>query len=303
MGNTLRDHRYQIPLATRSTDISTMETCPGRFVLSLYHDHDEAHASFFGLGSALHETIENTILLDWDLKRAIKNVKAKVRTFLAEARRSERRIIETSKRGMDTMLSDAERMIINWFNHVHPDGDDRHPIYDDYMWPPKVEQTFERTAESAGTQYPVWGSVDSLFTGKVANKWMIVDWKSGTQKQRSDFQLNFYRFGLGMAGPDDHFHHLDRVRKNAIVQQADPYPGDPEMARLITETEQIKLGILDGEIPDFTPSFLCPYCPVQEYCPVEGWPSKSWNRLKLRSMVDLAVPLEIVKRKVDNGAQ
>ena len=304
MGSTLRDHRYQIPLATRSTDISTMETCPSRFVLSLYHEHDEAHASFFGLGSALHETIERGILEDLILADMIDDVTMRVANFMIETRDSDRRIIETSKRGIDTMGADAERMIINWFNHVHPDGNTRHPIYNDYEWPPKVEQSFERTAASAGTQYPVWGSVDAVFQhrrAENAGQYMIVDWKSGTQKQRTDFQLNFYRFGIGMGDTPAHFHHLDRVRKNAIVQQADPYPGDSVMTTMIRNTEKVKLSILDGEIPEFTPSFLCPYCPVQEYCPVEGWPSKSRNRRNLRSMVDLAVPLEIVKRKVDNG--
>ncbi len=307
MGSTLRDHRYQIPLATRSTDISTMETCPGRFVLSLYHEHDEAHASFFALGTLLHEGIELAITHDLDQAYMCAVwLPDQVGMILKGWEASDRRVIETTKRGIDSLFDDAQRMMVNWFNHVHPDGDDRHPIYDDYEWPPQVEQTFERSAASAGTQYPVWGSVDALFRkpwpSSDPREWVIVDWKSGTQKQRSDFQLNFYRFGMGMGDTPAHFHHLDRVRKNAIVQQADPYPGDPEMARLITETEQIKLGILDGEIPEFTPSFLCPYCPVQEFCPVEGWPSKSRNRLKLRSMVSLAVPLEIVKRKVDNGA-
>jgi len=260
-----------------------METCPGRFVLSLYHDDDEAHASYFGLGSALHETIEWGILENKDLDAMKFFVWERVEDFHEETMHSERRIIETSKRGMDTMQSDAERMIVNWFNHVHPDGNDRHPIYDKYEWPPKVEHSFQRTAESAGTQYPVWGSIDAVFTKP---KWyqddkqehMIVDWKSGTQKQRSDFQLNFYRFGSGLDAVPAHFHHLDRVRKNAIVQEAAPYPGDPAMTMLIRNTEEVKLGILAGDIPDFTPSFLCPYCPVQEFCPVEGWPSKSRNR-------------------------
>jgi hypothetical protein len=305
MGSTLRKHRYQVPVTTRSTDVSQMEQCSGRFFLALFNEKEQANASFFGLGSALHESIERGILEDMKLPDMITDVENRVVAFLGEAKANERRIIETSKRGMDTMLEDADRMIVNWFNHVHPAGNDRHPIYDDYEWPPMVEHRFERTANSAGTQYPVWGSVDALFEHKIPHDeeshYMIVDWKSGTQKQRSDFQLHFYRFGLGMGDVPAHYHHLDRVRKNAIVQVGDAYPGDPEMARLITETEQIKLAVLDGGKPEFIPSFLCNFCPVQDFCLADGDPRNHHaNRRSFKKMLHLAVPLKIVLRKEES---
>jgi len=296
MGSTIRQHRYQVPVTTRSTDVSQMEACPGKFFLTLFNEKEQANASFFGLGSALHESIERGILEDMSLPDMIDDVSMRCTDFLIGAKLNGKRMIETTRRDTGTILEDAERMIINWYNHVHPNGEDRHPVYDEYQWPPLVEQTFERTAESAGTQYPVWGSVDAVFTLKeYTEEHMIVDWKSGTQKQRSDFQLHFYRFGMGLGDTPAHFHNLDRVRKNAIVQQGEAYPGDRAITALIRGTERIKLAVIKGDAPEFIPSFLCNYCPVQDFCPADGNPrNHRANRHSLKTMLCLAVPLEIV---------
>jgi len=300
MGSTPRPHRYAIPMATRSTDVSTLAQCEGSWLLKLFYEKEQAEASFFILGSQLHETIEVAIVMDLDLDGAQRHLNAALDRELERVDASGKRRIESSKRGFDTMHEDGERMLGNWFRSVHPDSAKRHPIYDGYEWPPETEVGWRR---NAGTTHPIWGSIDAVFLHKTdLARLALVDWKSSTSKQRDSNQLHYYMYGYGhMPNDEAWFHHLDRVRNDAIIQMADPYPGDDVVRQRILDTEAAKQRILEGEVT-FTPDWYCGYCPVQEFCPADGdVRNREDNQRKLDSMVQLARPMVTIEREATNA--
>lgn len=268
-----------------------MQQCPGRWVLTCFNEKDQAEASFFILGSQLHETIEVAINLDLDLDQALRHVAAGLDREL-ERIKDATRVLESSKRGIDTMHDDAARMLRNWYKFVHPDSPKRHEIYDDYHWPPKTEAPFR--VHPWGTKYPIWGSIDAIFsTAHDTGVGLIVDWKSGTSRQRDSHQLHFYQYGIGLQRSNAAFHHLDRVRKSAVIQMADPYPGDDVVRQRIIATEAIKDGILEDGHVTFNPDWYCNYCPVQQFCPEDGdVRNREANLEALTRQLKLARPME-----------
>ena len=272
-----------------------MGQCPGRWVLTNFYEAEQAEASFFILGTLLHQTIEAVINCDIDEDWAMRYFNEALLRELERVDASPARRIESSKRGFDTLREDGERMLRNWFRSVHPDSAKRHPIYDDYQWPPRTEMGFSR---DVGTQYPIWGSIDALFVNNITGMAAFVDWKSGTSRQRSSDQLHFYMFGHPiLGGRVGWFHHLDKVRNSAVIQMADPYPGDDVVRQRILETEAAKERIVAGHMPEFNPSFLCNWCPVQHLCPVDGdIRNRAENEVNLRTMLKLARPLETIER-------
>lgn len=269
MGSTPRQRTTQIPMPTRSTEAGG--ECEGRTYLTYLREEEVRPAIFFILGSALHQVIEDSINKDWDLDLAKDMLALLVDYELGKVR--DQVIVEGSQRNVSTVHADAERMIINWFAHVHPDSDKRHPFYDDYQWPPRTEVPFYNT--TAGTRFPVWGSIDTLFEPKKdVGPLAIVDWKSGVKKPDSQFQLDFYRFGAKLPGAVAAYHMLDRVRKSSIVVEADPYPGDAYIREAISAAERAKMKVVSGVMPTFSPGWQCSYCPVQHICPADGDPRK-----------------------------
>jgi CRISPR/Cas system-associated exonuclease Cas4 (RecB family) len=153
---------------------------------------------------------------------------------------------------------------------------------------------FVRTPESAGTKYPVWGSIDAVFWAKDFSHHRFVDWKSGSKKQDNSNQLHHYMFGFNAdTRVEGNYHHLDRVQKPSIVQEMEPYPGDDVVRNRILKTERMKESVVGGErAPKFAPDWYCNYCPVQEFCPEEGdWRNRLASRKKLDAMLPLATPL------------
>ena len=307
MGNTPRQHRFQLPMPTRSTDVSMMQQCPGRWVLTHLRSDDQAEASFFILGTVLHEAIENAIVFDLDEDWALKGMHQAIDRELERIYEgrvvSKKRLIETSKRGFDTMHDDAERMLKQWFWSVHPDSDKRLPIYDEYEWPPKTEVDIARGADYSDTAYDQWGSVDAVFWAHDRESYAIVDWKSGTSRQKTDDQLHFYEYvgshvGFGIYGCERAwFHHLDKVRPSAIIQTADPYPGDDAVRQRILATEAIKEGIIEDQRVTFNAGPLCNYCPVQHVCPEDGdIRNRDDNLLQLGNLLKIARPMETIER-------
>lgn len=294
MGSTPRQHRFQIPMATRSTDVAELKKCPGSWLLKHTREAEQSEATYFELGSALHEGIEVTILEDLDLDQALALVTGRIEDWLADL--GDAPVLESSKRGVDTILQDSERMMRSWFKWVHPDSDKRHPTYEDYAWPPRVEVPFQRWAK--GLRYPVWGSIDAVFEHKyTADHSAIVDWKSGSSRQRDSNQLHFYQFGLerrAAEGVRAWFHHLDRKQGRSVIQEADPYPGDSVVRRRIQAAEDMKTQIVNGGPVPFKPDWYCNYCPVQHVCPKEGV-DPSANRATLRRTLKLVKPLREIE--------
>lgn len=294
MGSTPRNHRYQIPLATRSTDISTIAQCPGSWALKLFYEKEQAEASYFHLGSQLHETIEVAINMALDQDWALRHLNAGFDRRL-EVLAAASHVLESSKRGVDSMRDDGERMLKQWFWSVHPDSSKRLPIYDEYEWPPATEFPFNA---DVGTKYPAWGSVDAVFVDSMGGE-AVVDWKSGTAKQKSSDQLHYYMLGLGGYVERGWYHRLDMKQPRSIIQMADPYPGDDVVRQRILATEAVKDSLVEGKYPKFIPSALCNWCPVQKFCPADGdYRNREENARNLRSMLKLARGMETIEREV-----
>jgi hypothetical protein len=282
-------------LATRSTDVADLGKCPGAWLLKLIYEDQQAEASYFALGSALHDGIDTTIKEDLSLAQALALVEGQIEDWIAGLDPAAR-ILESSSRGVDTILDDAQRMMKNWFTFVHPSSDKRLDVYKQYDWPPRTEVAWER--EDPDTTYPVWGSIDAIFDKKDSTEVAIVDWKSGTSRQRNSDQLHFYQFGYGyMPGDLAWFHHLDRVRKHYVIQEAEPYPGDAAVRQRVLATEAIKQSILEDGRATFNQDWYCNYCSVQEFCPVEG-ADKAGNLVNLERMVQYLRPMEQIEREV-----
>lgn len=288
MGSTPRKHRYQLPLATRSTDVAMMHDCPGRWVLTHFKEADQAEASFFALGSALHEGIEAAVLHDLDLEAATDLMLNGLHIWISGL--PGKRVLESANRGVETILDDARTMLANWFTFTHPDSAKRLDIYDEYEWPPRVEVSF---LADIGTKYPVWGQVDAIFDKKDSTSIAMVDWKSSRGRQRSSDQLHFYQAGYGyMEGDLAWFHNVARVQGRSVIQMADPYPGDAHVRQRILATEAIKDSIIEGGYPHFNQSALCNWCTVQDFCPVDGAvQNREQNMVDLRQMLRLARPM------------
>lgn len=291
MGSTARQHRYQVPLTNRSTDLSVLNDCPGRYLLTLIHEKEQAEASYFALGTLLHEGIEHAIDSDVSQDFMLKVwLPDEVDKILKAFKASDKRLIESSQRGLDTIHSDSQRMMSQWFDKVHPDSKKRLSIYDDYEWPPQTEVFFHDSKKN------VWGSIDAVFqhATKPAVRAMV-DWKSGTKKQKNSFQLHFYMYGIGFSHYQTKawFHHLDRVQARSIIQMIDSYPGDEKMVEAGAEAYSMKLAMLDGDMPKFNPDWWCNYCPVQDFCPADGdTRNRPKNRRNLKRVLRLLRPLK-----------
>jgi hypothetical protein len=286
MGATPRDRLTQIPMPTRSTEAGG--DCYGRTVLSYLRADEQRPASFFILGDILHRTIEYTINNDLDLDDTLIRLDLELAYQLGEMR--DKIVVEGLNRNMESMPEDGERMITNWFAHVHPDSDKRHPFYDDFHWPPSTEVPFHN--DNLGTRFPVWGSIDALFVGK-SGPGALVDWKSSVKRPDSNFQLDYYRFGAELQDHRAAFHMLDRVRKQSIVLEAGPFPGEQEIREAISLTERAKQFTVAGQMPKFSPGWQCGYCTVQHICPVDGDPrNRDRNEKVLVSLLTRAEALQ-----------
>lgn len=263
MGDTLRKHRYQVPIPVRNSDVEALDQCAGKWVLSLIHERDAAPASFFILGLQLHESLEVAINLDCDLDQTITHARAGLALKIEEADAS--RMIESSRRGLDTIEDDLVEFIRNWFRFVHPDSEDRLDAYNDLAWPPATEVSFQRDDGP-----PVWGQVDAIFDAKDGGK-VLVDWKTSASKQRSSEQLWFYIYGLGLPTTTRAwYHNVARVQKRAAIQEAEPYPGDEHVIDRAERALDKKYRILDTGRVSFQPGPLCNFCVVRDHCPKEG---------------------------------
>jgi hypothetical protein len=250
-------------MATRHSDIKAIFSCPGAWTLKAL-GREERPASFFHLGNCVHAGIAASIIEDLSLEDSITHVGNQVEQAIERVRGQTP--LETKTRGIDSMHSDAMMLIENWYRAVHPSSPDRLAEYQDLDWPPKVEIPYLRSAESAGTQYDLYGTIDAIFEDR-DGALVVVDWKSGTRRQKDSRQLDTYRFGIEAPEARAWYHNLSLARP---IQMADPYPGDRVVRSRVLAVEAINEATIRDRRTSFKPGPLCRFCPMAAHCPVRG---------------------------------
>lgn len=237
--------------------------------MSLTHDEETTPATFFGLGDSIHDAIFQAITRDLTLDQTLRVVLESISCWQAELHALP---IQTAKRTLESMATDAERIIRSWFRWIHPSSPDRLHILDGYLWPPRAEVPFRLTPEESGTEYGVWGTVDAIFDPKPGRDLppLILDWKSSVRRVWDTGhvgQLDFYRFGLRTPDADAALVYLDRTRAKDVLAKAGPYPGDPRVRRGIIAAEVAKQRIIETKVAPFNVGPQCRRCPVRAICP------------------------------------
>lgn len=268
-----------IPLYSRSSDIRNLALnggCEASSLLSWLYQDELPDTVWFLLGTAAHEAIETCILNNLGREETIAEGRMNVAIALAEA---DGNIIESastrSKRGLDTVKADVERILGKWFDTVHPDGDRRNKLFDNYQWPPKVEYEImlHETDDTA-----LYTTIDAIFEAKpnaaqFGAEVMIVDWKTGSTAKSAPSQLQVYAYGGRKEGwyPDTNtvigmFYHVDHEK----AQWVDTYLGDEVVEKWIARTYDAKQKIIEDGIPVYAPDWICGYCQSQYICPVNN---------------------------------
>jgi len=268
-----------IPLYSRSSDIRNLALnngCEASSLLSWLYQTELPDTVWFILGTACHEAIETCILNDLNREELIAEGRINLSMALAEAGDN---IIESasarSKRGLDTVKADVERILGKWYDAVHPDGERRNKLFNQYQWPPKVEHeiVLHDTDETA-----LYTTIDAIFTAKPGEAKfgadiMIVDWKTGSTSKSSPAQLQVYAYGGRKEGwyPDDNatigmFWHVDHEKP----QWVDTYHGDEVIEKWIARTYDAKQKIIEDSMPVYAPDWYCGYCQSKDICPVNN---------------------------------
>ena len=267
-----------IPLYSRSSDIRNLALnngCEASSLLSWLYQNQLPNTVWFVLGTACHEAIEACILDGLDRDQLLAEGRMNLAMALADGRDVLESSSTRSKRGLDTVQTDLERMLGKWFDTVHPDGERRHPMWNDYEWPPKVEYeiALHDTDDTA-----LYTTIDAIFTGikgKVpfGHEVLIVDWKTGSTTKSAPSQLQVYAYGGRREGwfPDTNtiiglFWHLDAEKP----QHVDTYIGDRVVESWIRRTYDAKQDIVASAIPVYAPDWYCGYCQSKDICPVNN---------------------------------
>jgi hypothetical protein len=288
MGSTPRKHRLVIPLYTRSSDVKTIERCPAQWALSLFHEGEDADASFYVLGDTVHRAIERIVRDDLNLEAASAWGKGFIDASLERLRPIQ---LETTRRGFDTIEEDFFRMLARWWQDVHPRSEKRMEEYQDLVWPPRVEVRIQ--ADVPGLLYPVWGSIDALFQNLDNPGQTLVDWKTGADPRADQFQFEFYLLagGFDLENTEAWFHHIDcKDRKGKTkLQFIQPFDMEDTIER-IAEVEQLKE---ERDLAQANTGWWCPWCPVAMFCPTDESERYGGNARKLEQ--DLQRKLKYAK--------
>lgn len=274
MGATPRRKHDDIPMFTRASDLGV--SCWGQWFLSHYYVEELPDAGFFILGTAIHDAIEGAITQDWDDATTYEVALGLAYEAIEKADDEKRGVIWSKKRTAKNLDETIELVINNWFLDVHPDSEERHPVYNLYQWPPLVEYPIELPD---AVNYGLFTRPDAIFEHKSGKFHAVVDWKSGATAKSNDIQLWTYRYGLNKMGVNQRndasfglspkfnvqrgwFHHL-AFRK---LQDIETWPTDEYIEMRIREAEVVKENQLFTPRPDW----YCDYCRAQSLCPMAG---------------------------------
>lgn len=280
---------YQMPMASRSSEMREAEDCRMRLALRFTHPRELAEAVYFQLGTSTHAGIAKASE-GLSLDQALSFVRASNEAWLAEL---DGPVIETQKRQLSTLHDDAERIIRNWFRFCHPTSPEQLDIFKPYGLP-RVEQTCVR--DDAG--HVVWGTIDAIYEAPGLPT-LIADWKTGTRKisDPDTLQLQVYRYITGKPDALAVYVHLDRQQARAVIQDAAPYPGDSWVVRKAQFTEMVKQGIIDTGKAYARKQRGCGTCVAAPVCPVAQDTQAVWADVtkKLRLLTAVPVPLNIAQ--------
>lgn len=279
MASEPRTSTAQLPLYSRASDRDIFD-CPGKWVLNYLEEDRLPETGWFMMGDTVHQTIEAIVLEDMTLEDAEYYYAAEwdATLGLAKLRDVDPPIIWSSKRDEATTHDIGLEAVRRWFDHVHPTGTDRLPVFEDYEWPPRVEVLLS-VEPGPRLEAPLQGirtEADAIFLPKrKRTPAMIVDWKTGSRAHASETQLHLYFYAARLAGElpwnsefRGGFVHLG-AGKEAKWQEAGAYPGDLNMKAMFDATTALKGTMKAGDVM-FRRDWWCGTCRAREVCPVEG---------------------------------
>ena len=262
---------------TRSSDLRNLGQCPMSWLLGrLYKPTVDKGYFFFGTG--LHLGVQRALEGD-TLERATEIAVQEVIDLVNESLDAGREVEWTKKRPVHQWVGLATEMMSQWWTDVMPpEGEPikgmptQMPFYRDRE-PIALEFT-TNTAEING----VTTEIDSIWkrTAGVPG-YDIVDWKTGSTQKSDSLQLWLYNYatrhtpGSPLEGVEAEdvgmwFHHLAFSK----LQQADPYPGDDYMLRVLEYSQRQRALIAEDGFAPCKPDWYCNYCQSKSICPVVG---------------------------------
>lgn len=156
---------------------------------------------------------------------------------------------------------DSKRMLRNWYDDVHPEGDMMMAEFMDIGWPPKSEVWLDVGA----TDFHLKTQADAIYDGR-----RIVDWKTGANKSADDRQLHVYWWAARQLGLVDDGLDFDAgfyfAQYREYVPASMEYPGDDYIYQYIAEAERRRT----AGTYFYEPSWKCKFCAVSSVCP--AWP-------------------------------
>lgn len=274
-----------IPAYSRSSDIRDLalgKGCEGKLFLSYLYPGELPDAVWFILGTAAHTAYEfgchpdnENIELD-DLL----NVAFTEKMMLVAEAGGLDNVIESAaknpKRSKATLDQDLEFVVTQWFNQVHPNGNERTRWFEqELVWPPReVEHRIELTPRTKSQR--LFTTIDAIFDRvdpKFGSEVIIVDWKTGSKPKSDDEQLQVYHYGGRKEGWVSDEYQANVVgffwHATGKDQWVYDYPGDEIIDEWIDRTYMRKQRAIE-RAPAFTPDWWCNYCIAKDKCPLKG---------------------------------
>lgn len=278
-----------IPYWNRSTDIRTLgmgDGCELRWFMEHLYAGEYPEPLWFITGTAVHYSIEESILHDYDEAMTVSTALLELDLLLDQAK--EVGILESAAkrptRTLEGVEGTVEGLASQWWRDVHAQSPDRMPIYDEYDWPPRVEHQIRLP------KVGLYTTVDAIFDGGPSHRpTVIVDWKTGSTTHSTEAQLHHYAYGgkhEGWMKPDDQetlgwFHHVKPERgKKPTRQVVSGYWGNKVVESQIKATRARKDF---GGLPVASPDWYCGYCSVKDRCPaVNNNKDELWQEIETR---------------------
>lgn len=164
----------------------------------------------------------------------------------------------TKSRPESKWEEDSRRILRNWYDDVHPEGDMMMAEFMDLSWPPRSEVWLDaKTAD-----FRLKTQADAIYDGR-----RIVDWKTGANKSADDRQLHVYWWAAKQLGLVDGSLDFDAgfyfAHHREYVPATMDYPGDDYIYEYIAEAERRRT----AGTYFYEPSWKCKFCAVSSVCP------------------------------------